>query len=212
MSELQSNSMNSGGRSSLNSPLVNYALSGLQRCWLPQHDRWSHIYHLDGREESNKSLARSDVFYTLNVLLGLSRVSRVGHGIDVSATFERNVRQLPRLPVEKYAFGMALWAAAELKLDVPAELVRHIEALLSETKNWRSFRAQDLGMLLLGIVAQARADRKEFYRFAEPLFAFLVERYYAASALFFDEPFGLRRRFASFAKSDIFDPCVLCLW
>jgi hypothetical protein len=192
--------MNGGGRSSLNSPLVNYALKGLQRCWLPEYGRWSHIYHLDGRDEPNESLARSDVFYTLNVLLGLSRVSHVFSGIDVAAIFERNVLQLPRLPVEKYAFGMALWAAAELKLDVPAEVVRHIEALLSEEKNRRSFRAQDLGMILTGIVVQAREKRKEFYRFAEPLFAFLVERYHGASGLFFDEPFGLRRRFASFAS------------
>jgi hypothetical protein len=187
-------------RSLLTSPLVNYALEGLQRCWLPEHGRWSHIYHLDGRGQPNESLPRSDVFYTLNVLLGLSRVSHVSNGIDVSAIFERNVLQLPRLPVEKYAFGMALWAAAELKLDVPAEVVRHIEALLSEKNNWRYFRAQDLGMMLTGIVAQARADRKQCYRFAETLFAFLVERYHCASGLFFDEPFGMRRRFASFAS------------
>ena len=32
-----------------NSPLVNYALRGLERCWLPRERRWSHIYHLDGR-------------------------------------------------------------------------------------------------------------------------------------------------------------------
>jgi hypothetical protein len=187
-------------RSSLTSPLVNYALQGLQKCWLPEHGRWSHIYHLDGRDQPNESVPRSDVFYTLNVLLGLSRLSHVSNGINVSATFERNVLQLLRLPVEKYAFGMALWAAAELKLDVPAEVIHHIEALLSEKKNWWRFRAQDLGMILTGIVAQARAERKEFYRFAEPLFAFLVERYHGASGLFFDEPFGLRRRFASFAS------------
>ena len=189
-----------GSRSFVSSPLVNYALKGLQRCWLPDHGRWSHIYHLDGRDQPNESLPRSDVFYTLNVLLGLSRLSRVPNGINVSATFERNVLQLPRLPVEKYAFGMALWAAAELNLDVPAEVMHHIEALLSEKKNWCRFRAQDLGMILSGIVAQARAGRDEFYRFAKPLFAFLVDRYHGASGLFFDEPFGLRRRFASFAS------------
>jgi hypothetical protein len=187
-------------RSSLTSPLVNYALQGLQKCWLPEHGRWSHIYHLDGRDQPNESVPRSDVFYTLNVLLGLSRLNHVVNGINVSATFERNVLQLLRLPVEKYAFGMALWAAAELKLDVPAKVIHHIEVLLSENKNWWRFRAQDLGMILTGIVAQARAGRKESYRFADPLFAFLVERYHGASGLFFDEPFGLRRRFASFAS------------
>src|ERR1700754_1073566 len=82
------------GRLSKNSPLVNYALSGLQRCWLPEHGRWSHIYHLDGRDQPNESLAQSDVFYTLNVLLGFSRLNKVPHNIDVSATFERNALQL----------------------------------------------------------------------------------------------------------------------
>jgi hypothetical protein len=87
VSVLQSNSMNSGARSSLNSPLVNYALSGLQRCWLPEHGRWSHIYHLDGRSEPNESLARSDVFYTLNVLLGFSRVNQAPVALMSSAMF-----------------------------------------------------------------------------------------------------------------------------
>ena len=65
----------SGRQPSLTSPLVNYALNGLQRCWLPEHGRWSHIYHLDGRDQPNESLAHSDVFYTLNVLLGFSRLN-----------------------------------------------------------------------------------------------------------------------------------------
>ena len=60
--------------STKNSPLVEYALKGLKLCWLPQHGRWSHIYHLDNRTLPNKSQPESDVFYTLNVLLGLARV------------------------------------------------------------------------------------------------------------------------------------------
>ena len=44
-----------------NSPLVNYALNGLEKCWLPQHGRWSHIYHLDGRDQPNESVPHSDV-------------------------------------------------------------------------------------------------------------------------------------------------------
>ena len=189
-----------GIRSSLTSPLVTYALKGLQRCWLPEHGRWSHIYHLDGRAQPNESLPQSDVFYTLNVLLGFSRLSKLPHGIDVSGIFERNVLQLLRLPVATYAFGMALWTAAELKLEIPVEVVRYIEVLISDKKNWWSFRAQDLGMILTGIIAQARGDRTEWYRFAGPLFAFLVERYHGTSGLFFDAPSGLRRRFASFAS------------
>jgi len=181
-----------------NSPLVHYALSGLQRCWLPEHGRWSHIYHLDGRDPPNESLPSSDVFYTLNVLLGMSRLHEIPESIHIAETFRRNVVRLTRIPVPKYAFGMALWAAAELKFDVPEEVARHLNGLLSE-KNWRHFRAQDLGMLLTGIVAQARVGRKDWYHLAAALFSFLTERYHSQSGLFFDSSSGFRRRFASFA-------------
>src|SRR5216683_7173727 len=90
-----------------NSPVVDYALRGLQRCWMPEHDRWSHIFHLDGRSQPNESVAHSDVFYTLNVLLGLSRV-KVPDSIDVPGIFERNILELTKLPVARYAYGMAL--------------------------------------------------------------------------------------------------------
>jgi hypothetical protein len=186
-------------RFSQNSPLVNYALGGLGRCWIPEFGRWSHIYHLDGRDRPNESVPTSDVFYTLNVLLGMSRVDEIPDGINLSEIFRDNVRQLTRMPVAKYAFGMALWAAAELELDVPEDVVQDLNDLLLE-KNWRDYRAQDLGMLLTGIVAQARAGRKEWYRLAGPLFSFLSERYHSESGLFFDAASGFRRRFASFAS------------
>ncbi|MEH2479042.1 hypothetical protein V1282_002399 [Nitrobacteraceae bacterium AZCC 2146] len=117
-----------------NSPLVNYALAGLQKCWLPEHGRWSHIYHLDGRDYPNESLPHSDVFYTLNVLLGMSRLNAIPVNINTSEIFERNVSQLTRLPVSNYAFGMALWTAAELNLQVPPDVVRHLNRLLAEKK------------------------------------------------------------------------------
>jgi hypothetical protein len=186
-------------RSSQNSPLVNYALGGLRRCWLPEHGRWSHIFHLDGRDPSNESLPPSDVFYTLNVLLGMSRVDEVPDNINVAEIFRLNVLQLTRMPVAKYAFGMALWAAAELELDIPEDVVQGLNNLLAERRNWWDYRAQDLGMLLTGIVAQTRAGRRDWYRFADLLFSFLSDRYHSESGLFFDAPLGFRRRFASFA-------------
>jgi hypothetical protein len=175
------------------------ALSGLQKCWFPEQGRWSHIYHLDGRGSPNESLPQSDVFYTLNVLLGMSRLAETPDSINVSEIFRRNVLQLTKLPVPTYAFGMALWAAAELELEIPQEVARQLSGLLTENREWEMFRAQDLGMLLTGIVAQAREGRKEWNRFAGPLFSFLKDRYHGEFGLLFDAPSGFRRRFASFA-------------
>ncbi|MCK1542437.1 hypothetical protein IVA98_07665 [Bradyrhizobium sp. 160] len=184
---------------SQNSPLVRYALRGLERCWLPEHGCWSHIYHLDGRASPNESLRRSDVFYTLNVLLGMSRIKEVPGSINLSETFHRNAVQLTVLSVPKYALGMALWVSAELSLDLPEQVRREVKALLSDQGGWKTFRAQDLGMLLTGVVAQARAGGKEWAPFAAPLYRFLQERFYTGSGLFFDAASGFRRRFASFA-------------
>jgi hypothetical protein len=192
--------MNGGGdRTPLNSPLIEYALKGLERCWLPEHGRWSHIYHLDGRKDPNESLPQSDVFYTLNVLLGFSRLRQMPANIDVPGTFEKNALQLLKLPVARYSFGMALWTAAELNLEVPQEISQHIKSLLNDKKNWWNLRAQDLGMLLTGIIAQAKIGQKQLLQYAEPLFLFLENRYLSQSGLFFDAASGFRRRFASFA-------------
>ncbi|WP_246789736.1 hypothetical protein [Bradyrhizobium sp. CCBAU 51765] len=184
---------------SQNSPLVRYALRGLERCWLSEHGCWSHIYHLDGRASPNESLRRSDVFYTLNVLLGMSRIKEVPSSINLSETFYRNAVQLTVLSVPKYALGMALWVSAELGLELPEQVRREVKALLIDQAGWKTFRAQDLGMLLTGVVAQAGAGGKEWVPFAAPLYRFLQERFYTGSGLFFDAASGFRRRFASFA-------------
>ena len=192
--------MNSRDQSgSKNSPLIDYALKGLELCWLPEHGRWSHIYHLDNRDGPNESVPYSDIFYTLNVLLGLARVRHVPRSINLAQTFYRNVSQLVTLPVSKYAFGIALWTGAELRLSLPADVLQNIEAMLSDKNNWRSFRAQDLGMFIVGVVAQAKLDPQKWSPLAKKLFAFLVDRYHTPSGLFLDAAFGSRRRFASFA-------------
>jgi hypothetical protein len=184
---------------SQNSPLLNYALSGLRRCWLPEHDRWSHICHLDGRDPPNESRPPSDVFYTLNVLLGMSRVPEVPNDVDLARIFRKNALELATIPVPKYAFGMALWAAAELNLEIPEAAASAVKRLLAERKNWWSFRAQDLGMLLTGVSAQVKAGGHEWQQFAAPLFSFLRDRYHCESGLFLDAAAGFRQRFTSFA-------------
>jgi hypothetical protein len=192
--------MNKGGMPAWeNSPLVNYALKGLERCWLPEYGRWSHIYHLDNRPQPNESSPASDVFYTLNVLLGLTRVPRPPRSIDLSGTLQRNASLLVTLPVPKYALGAALWAAAELRLELPGHLLHQIDVMLSDKSKWWSFRAQDLGMIIVGVAAQAKLEPKKWVPTAAELFAFLVDRYHSPSGLFYDAAFGPRRRFTSFA-------------
>jgi hypothetical protein len=186
-------------RPSRHSPLISYALKGLERCWLPEFGRWSHIYHLDGRDPPNESLPASDIFYTLNVLLGCARVSQIPDEIEAAATFHRNIDRLIELPKATYAYGMALWAAAELDLRISDAVLARIKSILATRESWRAFRAQDLGMLLTGVVAQARRAPQTWSAIADALFAFLVERYHCASGLFFDSAYGPRHWFGSFA-------------
>jgi hypothetical protein len=188
------------GPPSENSPLIDFALKGLERCWLPELGRWSHIYHLDGRRRANESLPHSDVFYTLNVLLGLARVPRIPDAIRVRDIFQRNVPLLLTLPVRKYAFGVALWSAAELDLAVPKDIADDLWAFLSDASNWRNLRAQDVGMILTGVVAQARRLPERWSGIADALFSHIVAEFHRPSGLFGDAPSGLRRRFATFAS------------
>lgn len=165
---------------------------------MPQQGCWSHIYHLDGRYPPNESIPHSDVFYTLNVLLGFARVRHIPVSVDVAEIFRRNAERLLTLPVRNYAFGVTLWGAAELGLDIPDAVLRRIRALLSDKADWIDFRAQDLGMILVGVAAQGRRDR-QWVPIADVLFAFLRQHYHCPSGLFMDGARGARRRFGSFA-------------
>jgi hypothetical protein len=84
-------------------------------------------------------------------------------------------------------------------LAIPDDVMHHIDQVVMDNDRWRSFRAQDLGMILVGVVAQAKHDRQRWRAIASQLFEFLLTRYHAPSGLFFDAAFGLRRRYASFA-------------
>lgn len=186
-------------RPSTNSPLVSYALGGLQRSWMPEHQRWSHAYHLDGRPTPHQSLPQSDVLHSLNVLLGMSRIRAVPSDIDLEDVFFTNADQLTRLPMPKYAFGLAMWAAARLKLDLPFSVAKMIRQLLEDRSSWTKFKALDLGMLLTGVVSQASVGRTEFAHHAAPLSDYLSESFATETGLFCDSATGYRRRFSSFA-------------
>lgn len=182
-----------------NSPLINYALGGLQKFWLPDLERWSHVYHLDGRENPRESVSHNDVVQTLHVLLGMSRIRGVPRSIDVPYVFRINADQLTRLPMPKYTVGLAAWAAARLKLDLPFGVSKMIRHLLEDRENWSHLRGQDIGLLLTGIVAQAAGGRTEFIHHAAPLANYLSESFATETGLFCDSATGYRRRFATFA-------------
>ncbi len=183
------------------SPLIRFALRGLDSCWLPLANRWSHIYHLDGRHSPNELLPQSDVFYTLNVLLGLSRLLRTGYAPprDLRSIFTRNACLITELPVPLYAYAMALWASAELGYPLPERVRLAIERLIDDAPGWRHWRAQDLGMMLCAVVSKSEDDRTAWSERADRLYRFLDERFTCQSGLFFDRVAGVRRRWASFA-------------
>ena len=186
------------------SPLISYAIRGLRSCWMPEHGRWSHIYHLDGRAQPNESLPESDVFYTLNVLLGFARMAHlsVSHDFNLPEIFRKNVILMTELNSPKYAYGMALWAAAELQMEIPSATLQRIEKFIQDRSQWPTFRAQDLGMILIGCVEQARlCGRRDLGTVADELFAFLDKRYRCSIGLFFDTARGFRRNFSSFATN-----------
>jgi hypothetical protein len=183
------------------SPLIQFVLRGLDSCWLPLANRWSHIYHLDGRHSPNESLPQSDVFYTLNVLLGLSRLLRTGYAPphDLRPIFMRNACLITELPVPLYAYGMALWTSAELGYPLPDRVGAAVEQLIDIASGWRQWRAQDLGMILCAVISKSEDDRARWSDRAHRLYRFLAERYSCDSGLFFDRSTGPRRRWASFA-------------
>jgi hypothetical protein len=170
---------------------------------MPQVGRWSHVYHLDGRHEPNESLPAFDVYYTLNVLLGLSQITGTdpAHGFDLRAIFDSNVSLVPKLQSPVYAYGMALWVAAELGVEIPAATRTALTAVINERRNWWKFSAQDLGLIIAGCVAQTRREGRShaWAAVAKDLFDFLMSRYCHPSGLFLDAPTGPRKRFSSFA-------------
>jgi hypothetical protein len=203
-------------------PLVAYALRGLGHCWMPEHGRWSHRHHLDGRDPPNESLPPSDIYYSLNVLLGLARLggAEAARARQLFPPLAAALLALPdrsagwALPllggpdlallragwrVRRYSLGMALWAAAELDVAVPGALMDRVRALLAEPGALRAATAQEVGLLLSGLAAQGRRDAA-LLAAARPLRDLLLARFVARSGLLFDAGAGPRRGLSSFAS------------
>jgi hypothetical protein len=182
------------------SPLTAYALAGLRRCWMADMLRWSHKYHLDGRREPNESLPHSDVYYSLNVLLGLARVRRAltAESYEIPLLFKELCQTSIGQPMRNGAWGMALWAAAELDLDPPGAVAGKLRGLCSDLSAVVGWTAQDVGLSLTGVTAQA--SREPSWRpLAHALRDVLLSDFRGPGALFRDSGRGPRRHFGTFA-------------
>ena len=183
------------------SPLVAYALDGLRRCWMPQHGRYSHRYRLDAAP-GNESVPASDLFYTLNVLLGFSALPSLSGAErgNIAALYAHCCRQARAVPLKTYAYGMALWSGARLGLAPPGWVADLVTSRLSSRRGRSSLTAQDAGMLTSGCVALALAEGGNWTRAAADLAEHLRRRHHDPhSGLFYNSGAGWRRRFSSFA-------------
>jgi hypothetical protein len=168
---------------------------------MPHAQAWSFIYHLDGRAQPNESLPSKDVFYSLNVILGLASLGAPvwQKFYDLPALLAHNSRRMFKAGSPKYAYGTALWAAAELGVSLPDDVTAELGKFIRNRDNWKKFRAQDLGMILIGICEQKIRGNTEYDDVASDLFAHLDRYFTAPSGLFYDQASGLRKNFSSFA-------------
>ena len=182
------------------SPLISYALDGLAQCYMPKRGLWSFKRHFDGREEVNEARPAYDVFYSINVLLGLSKMqdAAVAAGIDPREMFPGVVAQLEGSGAPRYAYGTALWTAAALRLPAPKWICDHVLSMTSGVEAFRDWRAQEVGMLLCGVVAQTQNDAS-WAKLAKRARDFILNNLAGESGLFRDRAHGHRAIFGSFA-------------
>jgi hypothetical protein len=183
------------------SPLIHYTLNGLRHCYMPELGLWSYKLHFDGRRNLNESRPGHDVFYSLNVLLGLSKVPesvRKDFGLDPVGRYVDIASRLQTVEAPRYAYGMALWAAAELGVAAPDSVVDRIRAMAADADAIAGWRAQELGLTLSGAAAQARFDPywKKLGLLAKDR---ILNTLASECGLFRDCAIGPRKHFASFA-------------
>jgi hypothetical protein len=189
------------------SPLVSYALQGLRGLWLPAQQRYAHSHPLDVAPPRRAPLPVPNVFYTLNVLLGLSRVRPADRPPDVD--IERvylsccgelaMARETDRFP--PYAYGMALWAGAALDIFPPPALVARILDRVVAEDRVMQMTAQDIAMLATGAVALALSEEAPWRALADRLVHIIQTEYFHPGArLFYNQQRGFRRSLASFAS------------
>jgi hypothetical protein len=186
------------------SRLISYASAGLRRCWIPDLGRYSFRYRFDvSQRQANESVAEGEAFYTLNVLLGLSRLPTAHRFeyLDSKDVYNGCCAALGSPGTRPYSLGMALWAGALLGIEPPSMLLDRVNAILASARRLLRCTAQDIGMLLSGASAMALASGGHWRRAAETLAFHLAKNYRDPSThIFYNAGLGYRRRFASFAS------------
>lgn len=182
-------------------PLSEFVKRGLKNQYMPDQECWSYIYHLDGRANPNESVPYFDTFYSLNVILGFAALGPQAwqDQYDLPKLLHINARRMFEHTVPTYAYGMALWASAQLNEPLQKNVMDKIVAFVKDRSKWNSYRAQDTGMILTGIAEQSARGNHVLDAEAHALFEHIKKNYRAASELYFDQPTGFRRNFASFA-------------
>lgn len=165
--------------------------------------RYSYRFRFDVSGPANESIPDSDAFYTLNVLLGFSRLpgSADDYLPNIRGVYDGCCHSLCSGSARVYMFGMALWAGARLDIEPPNSLIDQVKAILASPRTLRHSTAQDIGMLVSGTTAMALREGGHWRATADTLLQHLHEHYYDfASHIFYNEGVGKRRRFSSFAS------------
>jgi hypothetical protein len=182
-------------------PLISYALSGLRYCWMPERLRYSYRLRLDIPEASNQSLPERDTFYTLNVLLGLSRLKAFEQPDGLADIYASCCGEAGDPRWRTYAYGMALWAGVSIGLEPPGHLIEAFDRIVNDHRRLASLTAQDIGMMTSGAIAMSSVDARRWKPIAQELAARLTQQYFhEPTRLFFNQATGTRRAFSSFAS------------
>lgn len=163
---------------------------------------WSHRY--DGVSNANESIPESDVFYSLNVLLGLAQLPDQGAATrwDPKQLLGQFAEQMLGLPVRPYAFGMAMWASHNLGEELPGSTLDACRRLLKDEAAWRGFKAQDLGLLLSGASMLSTHQDQPWREATQRLFNYIrSELDGGVSGLFHDSATGVRRTLVTYATN-----------
>jgi hypothetical protein len=170
---------------------------------MPDLGRYSHRFRFDVPGPANESIPDSDAFYTLNVLLGFSRLpgSADDYLPNIKGVYDGCCRSLGSESARFYMLGMALWTWARLNIEPPNSLIDRVKIVLASPRALRHATAQDIGMLVSGVTALALREGGQWRAAADTLVTHLREHYYdPVSHIFYNEAAGQRRRFSSFAS------------